>query len=140
MIGQVTLLPLICLWPRQIYSLTSLGKSSTTPMEVITCLSASLTHATSRPPPAPPDLTLREQIGHPSVGSPTWMYLARTLTPRLVMRHNPFYTPPRHVFRRLLQFTQSMEFHGRQRIADKHFVSVIDDTGISASSPVKQIS
>ena len=140
MIGLVTRLPLTCHCSRQIYSLTSLGKSSTTPTEVTTCPSASLMHATSRPPPALPSLITRERTGQPSVGLPTWIYLARTLTRWSATPHNPYYTPPRHVFRRLPQFTLSMEFHGGQRIADKHFVSAIDDTGISASSPVKQIS
>ena len=140
MIGLVTRLPLICLCYRQVYFLTSPGKSSTTPTEVTIYPSVSLTHATSRPPPALPSSTLREQIGQPSVGLPTWIYLARTLTRWSATQHDPYYTPPRLLFRKLLQFTLSMGFHGGQRIADKHFVSVIGDTGISASSPVKQTS
>ena len=96
----------------------------------------------SRDLPSIPTLTSstsREQIGQPSVGLPTWIYLARTLTRWSATQRDPYYTPPRLLFRKLLQFTLSMEFHGGQRIADKHFVSVIGDTGISASSPVKQI-
>ena len=69
----------------------------------------------SRDIPSIPTLTSstsREQIGQPSVGLPTWIYLARTLTRWSAMQHDPYYTPPRLLFRKLLQFTLSMEFHG----------------------------
>ena len=118
MIGPVTRLPLICHCYRQLYSLTSPGKSSTTPTEMTIYPSVSLTPATSRPPLALPSSTVREQIGQPSVGLPAWIYLARTLTQWSATQHDPYYTPPRLVFRKLLQFTLSMEFHCQQALRE----------------------
>lgn len=46
----------------------------------------------------------------------------------------PILHAARFVFRRFLQFTLSMEFHGRKQTAEKHFVSVINHISKSVSS------
>ena len=59
MIRLVPLLPLICPWRRQIYSLTYLGKSSIALMEVSTCTSVSLMHAKAPLLPRPPKFNFK---------------------------------------------------------------------------------
>ena len=59
MIRLAPLLPLICPWRRQIYSLTYLGKSSIALMEVTTCTSVSLMHAKAPLLPRPPKFNFK---------------------------------------------------------------------------------
>ena len=134
MIGPVTRLPLIWLWRRQICSLTYLGRSSTTHTKVTTCPSASLTHATSPSMPRPPKFNFKradwatfrgivDTVGDTMVTNATHaiLHAAEACIPNTSTVHT----------------RQSMEFQCGQRIADKYFVRVIGDTGLSASSPVK---